>query len=168
MSKPTAFIDVQLVSHPVRMIDLPTAPLAPTAPAAPPLHSLPHGPNRIGAECIFVGRTRLDSHPEHGDLKQLSYEAYHEMAEAVLRDLALRAVEDFGCLAVRLHHALGEVPIGEASVLVQVACGHRQKAFEACRFLIDRLKTDAPIWKRERWERGETWSEASSVITTDR
>ena len=120
-------------------------------------------PREAGGECVFLGRTRLDRHPQHGALQKLSYEAYREMAERVLHDLAQQAIERFDCLAVRVHHAIGEVPVGEASVLVQVACGHRDKAFDACRFLIDRLKSDAPIWKREQWERGETWSEAASV-----
>jgi molybdopterin synthase catalytic subunit len=139
------FIDVQLIDHPVRMM------------AIEPF------PREAGGECVFLGRTRLEHHPQHGELQRLSYEAYREMAERVLHDLARLAIERYDCLAVRVHHALGEVPVGEASVLVQVACGHRDKAFEACRFLIDRLKTDAPIWKREQWERGETWSEAASV-----
>lgn len=143
----SVLIDVQLVEHPVMVTERLPLPLG------------------TGAECVFLGRTRLDTHPVHGALKRLSYEAYREMAENVLRDLSQQAIDTFGCIAVRIHHALGEVPIGEASVLVQVACGHRDKAFEACRFLIDRLKSHAPIWKREVWEHGETWSDAASVIT---
>ncbi len=139
------FIDVQLVDHPVRLM---------------PIESFSHD---AGGECVFLGRTRLDRHPTHGELRRLTYEAYREMAESVLTDLARQAIEQFGCLAVRVHHAIGDVPVGEASVLVQVACGHRDKAFDACRFLIDRLKSDAPIWKREQWARGETWSESANV-----
>jgi len=147
VSQAKPLIDVRLVDHPVRAID--HAPLPPGA----------------GGECIFLGRTRLDHDPEHGALRRLSYEAYGEMALRVLTALANEASSRFGCLAVRVHHALGEVPVGEASVLVQVACGHRDQAFAACRFLIDRLKTDAPIWKREVWERGESWSPSAAVPT---
>ena len=50
---------------------------------------------------------------------------------------------------------------GDASVLVQVACGHRAESFEACRFLIDALKAQVPIWKREEWADGTTWSEGT-------
>ena len=117
---------------------------------------------------MFLGRTRLDQHPLHGTLQRLSYDAYRDMALAVLHDLASQSVDRFGCLAVRVHHAMGDVPIGAASVLVQVACAHRAKAFEACRFLIDRLKTDVPIWKLEVWERGETWSAAIEAEGTQR
>lgn len=138
------FIDVRLVDHPVEM-----TPLSPF-------------PRDGGGECVFLGRTRFERHPQHGDLLRLRYEAYREMAESVLRDLASDAAGRFGCLAVRVHHAVGDVSVGEASVLVQVVCGHRDKAFEACRFLIDRLKSDAPIWKREQWTRGETWSESAT------
>lgn len=115
-------------------------------------------PTDAGGECVFLGRTRRESHPGHGDLIRLSYEAYEPMAHAVLEALARTAVKQHGCLAVRVHHALGEVPLSEASVLVQVACPHRAAAFEACRFLIDRLKAEAPIWKREVWADGATWS----------
>jgi molybdopterin synthase catalytic subunit len=120
-------------------------------------------PEHAGGECAFLGRTRRDRHPQFGVLKQLSYDAYPAMAEDVLRQLSHAAVAQFQCLAVRVHHALGEVPVGEASVLVQVATAHRAAAFEACRFLIDELKTKVPIWKREIWSDGHTWSEGHVV-----
>jgi molybdopterin synthase catalytic subunit len=88
------------------------------------------------------------------------------MAMKMLEALARDAVQKHGCFAVRIHHALGEVPPGEASVLVQVACPHRAAAFEACRFLIDRLKAEAPIWKREVWHDGATWSPGAPVAPT--
>lgn len=134
--------DVRIIEQPVRMFDFEPFPTA------------------GGGECIFLGRTRLEVHAEFGRLLSLRYEAYREMAERVLNDLAKLSIERFGCIAVRIHHAIGEVKCGEASVLVQVVCGHRDKAFDACRFLIDRLKTNAPIWKREQWERGESWSKS--------
>lgn len=111
-----------------------------------------------GGECVFLGRTRRDTHPQHGQLVRLSYEAYASMAENVLRRLAQQAIDRFGCLFVRIHHALGEVPPDKASVLVQTVCAHRAEAFDACRFLIGELKFSAPIWKREEWADGMTWS----------
>ena len=139
------FLDIRLITGPVQ--PMPIEPF----------------PQPAGAECIFLGRTRDEPHPTHGPLRRLSYECYRPMAERVLRDLAARAVEQFGCLAVRVHHAVDEVPVGEASVLVQVVTGHRAAAFDACRFLIDRLKVEAPIWKREEWADGSTWSEGKPV-----
>jgi molybdopterin synthase catalytic subunit len=119
----------------------------------------------VGAECVFLGRTRRDTHPEHGDLVRLSYEAHQPLAERVLRELAEEAIARWGCFAVRVHHAVCIVPPGEASVLVQVICGHRGEAFEACRFLIDALKAKAPIWKREEWASGATWAQGTAVRT---
>ncbi|MHC5023958.1 MAG: molybdenum cofactor biosynthesis protein MoaE [Planctomycetota bacterium] len=145
MSSPEVSIDVRLLDHPVE---------------ARPWDPFPPG---AGAECVFLGRTRLERHPEHGLLTRLSYEAYRPMAERVLQDLAARAAARFGCLAIRLHHAIGEVPPGAASVLVQVAAAHREEAFAAARFLIDSLKQEAPIWKREAWADGSTWSAGAAV-----
>ena len=138
--RPTPIIDVELRHEPV------------AASTFDPF------PQPAGGECVFLGRTREEEHPEHGRLERLRYEAYGPMAERVLRDLAARAAREHDCLAVRIHHALGVVPPGEASVLVQVVCPHRAEAFAACRFLIDRLKREAPIWKREEWQDGSTWS----------
>lgn len=114
-------------------------------------------PQDCGGECVFLGRTRRETHPAHGVLRLLRYEAHEAMAMAVLKGLAGQAVDRFQCSAVRVHHSLGDVPPGEASVLVQAACAHRAAAFEACRFLIDELKKQAPIWKQEQWEQGATW-----------
>ena len=120
-------------------------------------------PENGGGESIFLGRTRRDRHPQHGELKRLIYDAYVSMAEQILQDLAEQAIERFDCLAVRVHHALGEVPVGRASVLVQVVTAHRGAAFEACSFMIDELKSSAPIWKREIWASGESWSQGQMV-----
>ena len=138
-------IDVQIVNHPV------------TARSLEPF------PEQAGAECVFLGRTRRDAHDEYGPLVRLTYHAYLPLARQTLADLADEAVRRFECRAVRIHHATGEVPPGEASVLVQVAGGHRDRAFEACRYLIDRLKAVAPIWKHETWARGESWSAGTPV-----
>jgi molybdopterin synthase catalytic subunit len=124
-------------------------------------------PGAAGGECVFFGRTRFETHPDHGDLVLLHYDAYAEMAVARLRELAQQSMATHGAIAVRIHHAVGDVPVGEASVLVQVAAGHRAEAFEACRFLIDALKKDVPIWKQERWADGTTWSDGAPVTTRE-
>ncbi len=142
---PPAEIDIQLVDRPVDAVPF-----------------VPY-PADSGGECVFLGRTRAETHPAHGALSRLSYDAYRPMAERVLRDLARQAADRHGCCAIRIHHAIGDVPLGAASVLVQVACGHRAEAFDACRFLIDALKTQVPIWKREEWADGSTWSAGSPV-----
>lgn len=85
------------------------------------------------------------------------------MAERVLTDIAQEAALRHACLLVRIHHSMGEVPPGSASVLVQVVTAHRAAAFDACRYLIDALKSRAPIWKRELWEDGATWSQGAAI-----
>lgn len=111
-----------------------------------------------GGECVFLGRTRAETHSEFGPLLALTYEAYESMAINTLRHLVHEVAAEHPLRYVCIRHSLGDVPVGAASVFIQVLCPHRAPAFAACRFLIDRLKTDVPIWKGEVWERGRTWS----------
>ncbi len=114
-------------------------------------------PEDCGGECVFLGRTREETHAEFGPLLRLEYEVYEPMAQKLLLQLAQEAVQRYGCRAVRIVHAKGAVEPGQASVVIQVATPHRGEAFEACRFLIDALKQKLPIWKREVWRDGETF-----------
>ena len=116
-------------------------------------------PGPCGGECVFLGRTRHDTHTEFGPLLRLEYEVYEPMAQNVLQQLAREAVEQFGCHVVRIVHAKGSIEPGEASVVIQVATPHRSEAFDACRFLIDALKHKLPVWKREVWREGQTFVE---------
>jgi len=142
-----------------------SAPLIDIALSEDPVHVTPFVPfpQPAGAECVFFGRTRDETHDVHGRLIRLSYEAYPSMAERVLREIAEEAAAKFGCLAVRVHHAIGDVPPGDASVVVQVVAGHRAESFDACRYVIDHLKRRAPIWKREEWADGSTWSDGAPI-----
>ncbi len=116
-------------------------------------------PGDCGAEACFLGRTRRETHPEFGPLVRLEYEVYEPMATKLMHRLADEAATRFGCRSVRLVHARGIVPPGHASVAIQVATPHRGEGFAACRWLIDSVKHELPIWKREVWERGETFVE---------
>lgn len=112
---------------------------------------------RCGAEAVFLGRTRAERCAELGELEALEYDAHREMAEAALSRIASEEAARCGCGFIGVRHAVGPVRLGEASVLVRVMAGHRAEAFDACRAVIDRLKREAPIWKREVWRRdGET------------
>jgi len=122
-------------------------------------------PTGCGAECIFAGRTRGENHPQHGALLQLEYEMYEPMAAKLLRDMADDAAARWDCGVIRLVHAKGPVPLGEASVVIQVVTPHRAASFEACRHLIERLKHELPVWKHEVWERGRTFVEGWNVNT---
>lgn len=116
-------------------------------------------PGDCGAESIFVGRTRAETHGELGALLRLEYEVYAPMAEKLMDAMARETAEKYDGRAVRMMHANGPVGLGEASVVIQVATPHRGEAFSACRYLIDRLKHELPIWKHEIWEHGRTFVE---------
>jgi len=118
-----------------------------------------------GGIALFLGITRAQSGPakggaageEVGRLVALDYEAYEEMAQAQMRKMAADAGARWPVCRVVIWHRIGEVKVGEPSVIVAVSCPHRGEAFEACEFLIDELKKMAPIWKREMYERGARW-----------
>lgn len=116
-------------------------------------------PGDCGGEACFLGRTRRQTHRQFGNLLRLEYEVYGPMAQPLMRQMAEQAARQFGCRSVRLVHAQGPVAPSEASVVIQVATPHRGEAFAACRYLIDRLKHELPVWKREIWERGQTFTE---------
>ncbi len=108
-----------------------------------------------GAVVVFEGVTRFERDEKLGGLVRLEYEAYGEMAVSEMRRLVGETRRRWPVLRAAMVHRVGAVEIGEASVVMAVACGHRAEAFEACRWLIDTLKKDVPIWKKEIWESGE-------------
>jgi molybdopterin synthase catalytic subunit len=120
-------------------------------------------PADCGGECVFLGRTRGDTHAEFGPLQRLEYEVYEPMALKLLEAMAREAAAQWDCRAVRVVHARGAVGLGEASVVIQAATPHRAESFAACRYLIDRLKRELPVWKHEIWERGRTFVEGWCV-----
>lgn len=112
--------------------------------------------NLAGAVCTFLGTVREMT----GDRRtaSLDYEAYPEMALAKLTELEAEARTRWPILEAALVHRVGHLELGEVSVVVAVSCPHRDQAFEACRWLIDRLKEVVPIWKKETWADGrEEW-----------
>jgi molybdopterin synthase catalytic subunit len=109
-----------------------------------------------GAVCTFLGTVRELT----GDRKTVSlrYEAYPEMAMKKLAELEDEARRRWPVIELALVHRVGDLELGEVSVVVAVSCPHRDQAFEACRWLIDTLKQVVPIWKRETWaDGGEEW-----------
>ena len=110
-----------------------------------------------GAVVTFAGVTR--NHNDGASVLGLRYEAYAEMASRVMDELFERAANEFEITRARVAHRLGEVPIGEASVVVVVSAAHRGPAFDGCRFLMDELKAQVPIFKHETLsdDGGERW-----------
>jgi molybdopterin synthase catalytic subunit len=117
-----------------------------------------------GAVALFVGMTRREANASGRQLVSLDYEAYHEMSLEQMRNLAEEARLHWPIGRVVLIHRTGVVKVGEPSVLVAVSTPHRAEAFEACRFLIDKLKQQATIWKKEIWEDGSTsWVDGAAT-----
>ena len=111
-----------------------------------------------GGIAIFVGTTRRMTGGR--ETETLFYESHDSMAHSECMRLARKAAEKWPVLRVVIWHRTGLVPVGEASVIIGVATAHRAPAFEACRYLIDTLKEDVPIWKREHFTDGSTeWVE---------
>jgi molybdopterin synthase catalytic subunit len=109
-----------------------------------------------GAIDIFLGTTRSESNPDGRQLVALDYEAYNEMARNQFLALAESARNRWPIRKLVILHRLGRVAVGEPSVLIAVSTPHRSDAFEACRWLIDALKKDVAIWKKELWADGST------------
>jgi MoaE-MoaD fusion protein len=104
-----------------------------------------------GAIVTFQGTTR--------NVERLEYEAYTEMAEERMAAILREAIDRHGLEAAAAEHRTGTVPLGEPSVIVAVSSAHRGEAFAAAREIIDRIKTETPIWKKEVDATGERWVE---------
>lgn len=114
-----------------------------------------------GAVVTFEGVVRLEGDADN-PLVALEYSAYESMALRVMGRIRREALERFAIENAAIVHRVGRLAIGEASVVIVVSAGHRGDAFEACRWLIDTVKIDVPIWKKEIWSRGEsTWVDPS-------
>ena len=108
-----------------------------------------------GAIVSFQGTTR--------DVERLEYEAYREMAEERIAAILGECVERHGLEAAAAEHRVGTVPLGEPSVIVAVSAAHREEAFAGAREAIDRIKAEAPIWKKEVHGAAERWVEGGTV-----
>jgi molybdopterin synthase catalytic subunit len=112
---------------------------------------------RFGGIVVFLGTVRERSRGKR--VTHLEYEAYVEMAEAKMREIAQRLEGEHGSLRLVLHHRVGDLAIGDIAVIVAAGAPHRDAAFAAARAAIDELKTVVPIWKKEHTEDGAIWIE---------
>jgi molybdopterin synthase catalytic subunit len=111
----------------------------------------------VGGIVVFEGVVR--DHARGKQIRYLEYDIYPEMAEQQIRVIVAEAQRRWGIEHVAVAHRFGRLEIGEASVIIVVASPHRAEAFEACRYIIDTLKTTVPIWKKEVATDGEEWVE---------
>jgi molybdopterin synthase catalytic subunit len=110
-----------------------------------------------GAAVVFEGVVRNNTRGRQ--TLYLDYDAYEEMALKQMEELVAQAIERFKVRDVAIVHRLGRLEIGEISVLIAVASGHRGAAFDASRWLIDTLKRTVPIWKKEYFVDGAVWAD---------
>ncbi len=110
-----------------------------------------------GAVDVFLGTTRDSSAGKR--VLQLRYEAYVPLAIKEMERIAGEARRQWPVEEVSIVHRIGEVPVGEASVVIAVSTPHRRESFDACRYLIDELKKRVPIWKQEVYDGGASWVE---------
>ncbi len=122
------------------------------------LHNLVLSP-QAGAVSLFVGVVRDNNLGR--DVNYLEYDAYPAMAIRVMRQIESEIRDRWDVLDIAMHHRIGRLEIGEASVAVAVASAHRGDGINACHYGIDRLKAIVPIWKKEVWTDGEEWIEGS-------
>jgi MoaE-MoaD fusion protein len=121
-----------------------------------------------GAIATFVGTVR--DHGRGRAVTHLEYEAYAPAAELSLAQIGEEIRERWGIDHVAIVHRVGSLGIGEASVVISVASAHRDAAFEACRYAIERIKEIVPIWKKEHYADGAAWlgSEHDYQVETGR
>lgn len=108
-----------------------------------------------GAIATFTGTTRNRSNGK--PVLSLEYEAYVPMALKMMNRIASEVRSKWKVFGVSIVHRVGRLEIGDASVIIAVSSEHRTEAFEACRYAIDTLKREVPIWKKEFFGDGEVW-----------
>lgn len=118
-----------------------------------------------GAVATFVGLVRN----EHGGRRVLwlDYEAYEPLAVKSFIRIDEEAGERWPSVGLAIHHRIGRLEIGDASVVIAAGSPHRADAFAACRYAIERIKQIAPIWKHEHFEGGEAWIEGATADPLD-
>ncbi len=132
------------------------------------LEALRRAAPRAGAVASFVGLVREAS--AQASITSMTLEHYPGMTEKALRDIADTAASRWEVAATRIIHRVGILYPGDQIVLVAVASAHRAEAFQACEFIMDYLKTQAPFWKKEETGEGARWvaSRQSDTLAAER
>jgi molybdopterin synthase catalytic subunit len=115
---------------------------------------------KCGAEVVFAGYVR--NHNEGREVKKLHYECYQSMAEKQIENIVNRAKTLWRIQAVKVLHRVGQLNIGDIAIFISVSAAHRDEAFYACYWMIDTLKQEVPIWKKEMYsDSSEEWVHAN-------
>lgn len=111
-----------------------------------------------GGIALFVGTVR--NLTQKKEVTLLDFSTYRPMAIKEMQKIADKAISDFDILKIAIHHAEGELKIGDIPVIIAVSSAHRKASFAACQYAIDTLKETVPIWKKEHFVDGEVWVNA--------
>lgn len=131
-----------------------------------PIEALPSSPlDRAGGYVVFEGRVRCEN--EGREVRSLEYEAFDEMAVRVGEEILQAARAKFDILEAGCVHRIGHLQIGDRAIRVEVAAAHRKAAFEACDWIVDEVKRNVPIWKKEHYLEGDSgWIGIDSTLPT--
>jgi molybdopterin synthase catalytic subunit len=112
------------------------------------------GKTEIGAHAIFLGQVRKDMSEKGKVVKEIVYSAHEAMAEAAFHEIREAAFAQYDMVCMHIYHSLGAVKAGEISLFVFVSCRHRAASFKALEAIVDQIKAQVPIWKKENFEDG--------------
>jgi molybdopterin synthase catalytic subunit len=118
-----------------------------------------------GAVTTFLGVVR--NHNAGRRVQYLEYEAFEPLALRAFELISEEVTRHWPGVRLALHHRIGRIDIGDASVAIAASSPHRAEAFSACRYAIERVKQIAPIWKREFFEGGDVWIEGATADPDD-
>ena len=113
--------------------------------------------NSAGALSIFIGNVR--NHGRFGNVSEIYYETYNEMAQEKLREIENEAQTKWGIKKFVAIHRIGNIKVGETSIIIGISSEHRHEAFEACKYVINNVKTRVPIWKKEISKESQKWAD---------
>jgi molybdopterin synthase catalytic subunit len=111
--------------------------------------------NSAGAVSIFMGNVRNKG--KFGNVLEMYYEAYGVMAEEKMREIETEVKTKWNIKKLVAIHRIGNLKVGETSIIIGVCAEHRHEAFEACKYIINNVKTRVPIWKKEISEESQMW-----------
>ena len=113
--------------------------------------------NSAGAVSIFIGNVRNGG--KFGNVSEIYYEAYREMAEEKMREIENEAHTKWNIKKLVAIHRIGNLKVGQTSIIIGVCSEHRHEAFEACKYIINNVKTRVPIWKKEISDESQKWTD---------
>jgi|TARA_Y100000588_G_C14147220_1_gene878905 molybdopterin synthase catalytic subunit len=128
-------------------------------------NQLKKAPASAGAIASFLGTVRNENQGHQVDY--LEYEAYEPLAVKAFQRIADESTQLWPDTPLAIHHRIGRLNVGEASVAIAAASPHRANAFSSCRYAIERIKQIAPVWKHEYFEGGDIWIEGATASPDD-